>query len=46
MKLAEQTTVTFRLPTELVDALKEKALKEDRSLTNMVKILLNEVVKT
>ena len=45
MKVEQHTTVTFRLPESLVAELKLRAMKEDRSLNNMVKIMLNEVVK-
>ena len=39
----ELTTVTFRLPKSMVDKLKNRAEKEDRSLNNMVKIILTEL---
>lgn len=45
MKSEDHSTVTFRLPSTLVDELRKRAVEEDRSLNNMVKILLSEVVK-
>ena len=45
MATEELTTVTFRLPKSMVDQLKARAEKEDRSLNNMVKIILTELSK-
>ncbi len=45
MKSEEHSTVTFRLPAALVAELRKRAIEEDRSLNNTVKILLSEVVE-
>jgi len=44
MASEELTTVTLRLPTPLVDKIKTRAEDEDRSLNNMVKIMLAKLV--
>ena len=40
MSNEELVTVTYRLPKKVVDAIRERAEEEDRSMNNMVKIIL------
>jgi len=44
MSNEELVTVTYRLPKSVVDAIRKRAAEEDRSMNNMVKIVLTELL--
>ncbi len=44
MSSDELVTVTYRLPKSVVDAIRKRAAEEDRSMNNMVKIVLSELL--
>ena len=44
-KKEEMSTITLRLPERIIEEVKARAAKEDRTVSNMFRVILSELIE-